>query len=518
MSKEERLEARIAELETKRKQLEAEKGQLEAEKGQLQTENDKLKDRIDRLEHQLSVVAKEAFGPRSEKTEYVTDEQISLFNEAEKESDGKDPAKEKQTVVKEHTRKQKRTREEILKGLPEEDVVIPLPEEEQKCPECGARMEPVGKEYVRQELVWIPARCFVRNIYVEVRKCPSCGTDESKDTALPDIEKAQFRKAQAPKAMIPKSFCTPELLAHIIYEKYVNAMPLYRQEKDFKSKNIPLSRTTMANWIIYAAKTWFEPVYADMKKVLLNSHVIHADETVVQVLKEPGKKPQTESRMWVYGTGEQEPKKIVLYEYRPTRNGDHAKRFLGDFSGVLVTDGFAGYNKLTNVTHAGCWAHVRRYFVEALPKDSEAARESKAAKAIEYIDNLFAAERDVKDVGKIRKVREETSRQTVDEFYEWLGTFTANGAGLQKAVGYAVSMKKWLTAFLDDPEIPLSNNRAENAIRPFVVGRKNWLFSDTVNGAKASAIIYSLIETAKTNDINVEQYLTALLKNEPSPH
>jgi transposase len=489
---------------------------LQQEVERQQAEIQRLNDKIDRLEHQLSVVSKQALGPRSEKTEYVTDEQISLFNEAEKESDGKDPTKEKKTVVKEHARKQKRTREELLKDLPTEDVVIPLPEEERNCPECGAQMEPIGKEYVRQELVWVPSRCFVRNIYAEVLKCPSCGTDESKDTALPDIEKAQIRKAQVPAAMIPKSFCSPELLAHIICEKYVNAMPLYRQEKDFKAKKIPLSRTTMANWIIYAARTWFEPVYTRMKKELLSSHVIHADETVVQVLKEPGKKAQTESRMWVYCSGAQEPKKLVLYEYQPTRNGDHAKRFLGDFSGILVTDGFAGYNKLTNVTHAGCWAHVRRYFVEALPKDKEAAKESKAAKAIEYIDSLFAAERDVKDVGKLRKIREETSRNTVDEFYEWLGTFTANGAGLQKAVGYAVSMKKWLTAFLDDPTIPLSNNRAENAIRPFVVGRKNWLFSDTVNGAKSSAVIYSLIETAKANGINVEQYLVSLLKNEPS--
>ena len=518
MSNEEKLQARVAELEAKREQLEAENEHLEAEKGQLKTELEQMKDRIDRLEHQLSVVNKQAFGPRSEKTEYVTEEQISLFNEVEKESDGKEPAKEKQTVVKEHARKQKRTREELLKDLPAEEVVIPLPEEERNCPECGAQMEPIGKEYVRQELVWVPARCFVRNIYVEVLKCPSCGMDEGKDAALPDIEKAQIRKAQAPAALIPKSFCTPELLAHIIYEKYVNAMPLYRQEKDFKAKNIPLSRTTMANWIIFAATTRFEPVYAQMKQELMRSHVIHADETVVQVLKEPGRKPQTESRMWVYGSGEHEKKKIVLYEYQATRNGDHAKRFLGDFSGVLVTDGFAGYNKLTGVTHAGCWAHVRRYFAEALPKDKEAAKGSKAAKAIEYIDSLFSAERDVKDVEKIRKIREETSRKTVEDFYDWLGTFTANGTGLQKAVGYAVSMKKWLTAFLDDPTIPLSNNRAENAIRPFVVGRKNWLFSDTVNGANASAVIYSLIETAKAKDVNVEQYLTFLMKNEPLPH
>ena len=156
---------------------------LQQEVERQQAEIQRLNDKIDRLEHQLSVVSKQAFGPRSEKTEYVTDEQISLFNEAEKESDGKDPTKEKKTVVKEHARKQKRTREELLKDLPTEDVVIPLPEEERNCPECGAQMEPIGKEYVRQELVWVPSRCFVRNIYAEVLKCPFCGTEAPSPSA-----------------------------------------------------------------------------------------------------------------------------------------------------------------------------------------------------------------------------------------------------------------------------------------------------------------------------------------------
>ena len=470
----------------------------------------RLNEKIDRLEHQLSVIGKLSFGPKSEKTEYLADGQLSLFNDAEKESDGKDPAKEKKTVVKEHTRKPKRTREELSENLPVEEVVVSLPEEERKCDTCGSEMELVGKEYVHSELVYEPAKYYVRKTFVEVWKCTQCGTDESRDAQLPDVESAKFKKAEAPALLIQKSFCTPELLAHIIYEKYANAMPLYRQEKALESIGVHLSRTTMANWIIYAAKQWFRPVYEEMHGQLLTLPVIHADETVVQVLKEPGKKPQTDSRMWVYCGGEE--KKYVLFEYQPTRNGDHAKRFLGEYGGVLVTDGYAGYNKLTNVTHACCWAHVRRKFAEALPPDSEAAKESKAAKALTYIDGLFAAERDISDVGSIAKIRKETSRKLVDDFYDYLGSFTANGAALQKAVGYAVSLKKRLTAFLDDPNIPLSNNRAENAIRPFVVGRKNWLFSDTVRGAESSAIIYSLIETAKANGLNPESYLIGLMK------
>lgn len=477
---------------------------------QLEEENEKLRGQIDRLEHQLSVVSKLSFGAKSEKTEYLADGQLSMFNEAEKESDGKDPAKEKKTVVKEHTRKPKRTREELSENLPVKEVVVPLSEAERKCGVCGSEMELVGKEYVHSELVYEPAKYYVRKTFVEVWKCKRCGTDESRDQNLPDIEKAAFKKAAAPALLIPKSFCTPELLAHIIYEKYVNAMPLYRQEKALEMIGVHLSRTTMANWIIYAAKKWFQPVYEEMHRSLLTQPVLNADETVVQVLKEPGKKPQTDARMWVYCGGNET--KFVCFEYQPTRNGDHAKRFLGDYSGVLVTDGYAGYNKLMNVTHACCWAHVRRKFAEALPEDGEAAKTSMAAKGLEYIDGLFAAERDITDVARIAEIREEASQQIVDDFYEWLGSFTANGAALQKAVGYAVSLKKRLTAFLDDPNIPLSNNRAENAIRPFVVGRKNWLFSDTVRGAESSAIIYSLIETAKANEQNPESYIAELLK------
>ena len=484
--------------------------QLEERYDRLQAENERLKTKLDHMEHQLSVVSKLSFGSKSEKTEYLAEGQLSLFNEAEKESDSKDPAQEKKTVVKEHARKQKRTREALSENLPVEEVVVSLPEDERKCDHCGSDMELVGKEYVHTELVYEPAKYYVRKTFVEIWKCTRCGSDESRDAEFPDIEKTKFKKAAAPALLIPKSFCTPELLAHIIYEKYVNAMPLYRQEKALEAIGVHLSRTTMANWIIYAARQWFKPVYEQMHRELLQQTVIHADETVVQVLKEPGKKPQTDSRMWVYCGGDE--KKYILFEYQPTRNGDHAKRFLGDFPGVLVTDGFSGYNKLTAVTHAGCWAHVRRKFAEALPPDGETAKESRAAKALAYIDSLFAAERGITDLDEIATIRRETSHKLVDDFYDFLASFTANGAALQKAVGYAVSLKKWLTAFLDDPAIPLSNNRAENAIRPFVVGRKNWLFSDTVKGAESSAIIYSLIETAKANGQNPEAYLIDLMK------
>ena len=496
MSETEKLRLEVAKLTEEKKQLEDKAAQLEEEN--------------DRLQHQVKLLSKMKFGQKSEKTEYIMDGQLDMFNEAEKEEDKKARANEKPIVVKEHERKQKRTREELTKDLPVKEEIISLPPEERKCGKCFREMLLVGKEFIRDELVYVPAEVYVRKIYAEVYKCPVCGKDEEQDAKGKDIAKSVFKKAVAPSAMIPKSFCTPELLAHILYEKYGKAVPLYRQEKDFAAKGICLSRTTMANWIVYAAENFFKPIYEEMKKDLLTKRVIHADETVVQVLKEPGRKAKDESRMWVYCSGEPN-ENIVLFEYQPTRNGDHAKRFLGNYSGYLVTDGCASYNKLTSVTRCGCWAHVRRKFVDALPK--EGAEDSAAAKGIKYIDDLFTIERVNKGVSEKEKARKEQSAKIVSEFYEWLGTFNASGAGLKNAVGFALSQKKLLIEFLNDPVIPISNNRAENAIRPFVVGRKNWLFSDTPAGAKASAIIYSLVETAKADDKNVEQYFTDLLKN-----
>jgi transposase len=253
-----------------------------------------------------------------------------------------------------------------------------------------------------------------------------------------------------------------------------------------------------------------------MKSDLLEHKVIHADETVVQVLNEPGKKAKTESRMWVYCAGEIGCKDNILFEYQPTRNGDHAKKFLEGFTGHLVTDGYSGYGKLTDVTRCGCWAHLRRKFIEALPDDKEAAKTSNAATAIEYIDKLFELERDCKTDEDRQKQRQKSEKTLIDEFYTWLETLNPAGLGLSKAVGYALSQKKYLKAYLDNPSVPLSNNRAENAIRPFCIGRKNWLFSNSVKGAEASALFYSIASTAKANGLNIEQYFTELFKTIPN--
>ncbi len=239
-----------------------------------------------------------------EKKEFFEDGdgQLSFFDEAEQEESHKERKEEMAVVVQTHTRKKKRTHDDLAKSLPVEEVVHKS--ENRTCDKCGAETEVIGKEFVRDELVYIPAHLFIRKHYAEVLKCPACGTDESKDAENTDIETTVIKKAEVPEPMIPHSFASPELLAHVAYEKYCNGMPLYRQEKDYKGHDVILSRATMANWIIYAAKEWLTELYDKMKKELLNGKVIHADETVVQVLHEEWRKAKTQSRMWVYCAGE----------------------------------------------------------------------------------------------------------------------------------------------------------------------------------------------------------------------
>ena len=485
------------------------------------TENISLKEEVAELKQQLAWFKKQLYGQKSEKTEVVLDkgEQTDLFNEAEVTESRRE---EERVTVTSHTRKAKRTHEETFENLPVEEVVHEV--KDKTCPDCGTQMEPVGKEFVRDELVYVPAKMFVRKHYVEVVKCPVCGTDETVDADHPDVPAPVFRKATAPTPLIPHSYCSPELLAHIIYEKYAKAVPLYRLEKDFAAMGVKLSRTTLANWVIYAARTFAEPVFARMKAELLSGKIIHADETVVQVLHEPGKKAKTNSRMWVYCAAKSSGKSNILFEYAPTRNGDHAKRFLGDYKGYLVCDGYDGYNKLIGGTRCGCFAHVRRKFVDALPTDPALLATSQAAQGVEWCNQLYTLEReyDGKDEqGKFvreplppeekLKQRQERSKTVLDGFFAWLSdVHPTSGTKLAAAVQYALNEKKYICRFLDDPDLPIDNNRAENAIRPFVIGRKNWLFSDSIKGAQASAMLYSLAVTATANGLNAERYFDLL--------
>lgn len=466
---------------------------------------------IDRLTEIVVNLQKSVYGRSSEKSKYVLGEgndQLLLFNEAEAESNSKAPEPEKITVAG-HARKTKRTREEIAADAPVVEILCELDKESLSCEECGSSMRVLGKEKVREEIEFIPAQVrrlqYVRLSYV----CEGCEKETGEATIV---------KAPVPAPVIKKSLASPSTVAHVMYQKYVNGMPLYRQEKDWANQGVFLSRATLANWVIRPANDWLTPLWEHMKSLLLEQPVIHADETVTQVLKEEGKKPSSQSRMWLYCSGNTGSAPIILFEYQPSRSGEHARRFLEGFHGYLQTDGYGGYDKVEDVTRCGCWAHLRRKYQEAMPRDGP-LEGSAAAQGFEYCNRLFAIERELAELNprERKQKRQELSKPVLDDYLAWLETVNALKASkLGEAITYSHNQKASLQVFLEDGRIELSNNRAENAIRPFVIGRKGWLFADTPKGANASAVVYSIVETAKANGLNVYAYLVYLFSHLPA--
>ena len=478
---------------------------IEKSYDELVSENAGLAEENAELRQRIAILEKAVFGPKSEKTKTAEVSEQLHFNEAEENQSVSEREDEKQAVVTGYSRKKKRTRDELYGNLPIEEVIHTA--EDSECPVCGTEMVVIGKEYIREELVYVPAKMFRRQHFIQTVKCPECGTDTEQDTVSDTATKSVIVRATAPDSVLPKSFASAELLAHIFYEKYAKAVPLERLSKDFGNLGAQLSTATLSNWVIEAARIYLKPIYDEMHRFMLKSaKVIHADETPVQVLHEKGRKATTESRMWVYCTD-----RIKLYEYKPTRKGQNAVDFLKGYSGYLVCDGYDGYNKLSRVTRCGCWAHARRKFLEAIPKEDEAAETSKAKEGFDRINKIYAIEGQLKELPpeERQKQRLEQIKPVLDGFYAWLETFTPSGkTKLAAAVQYVLNEKKYLYAFLEDPNIPVDNNTAERAVKPFVIGRKNWLFSASPKGAEASAIAYSVIQTALANNLNVRDYLT----------
>ena len=458
------------------------------------------------LREQIDFLTKKLFGTSSEKRNSQIEGQLSLFNEAEAEQDS--GVLEGQ-LIREHTRKKKATNEEKFKDIPSVREVIELPEEERICAICGTHLEIIGYEHIRDEIEFTPATVKKKELVRAVYGCPACKQEDEANIAKPD----------APAPLMDKSFATPFLVAWVMYLKYVNAVPLYRQERDWLQYGLHVSRTTLANCIIRCS-AYFRPLYEFYHRKLLERWFLMADETRVQVLKEPGKRAQSDSFMWLYRTGEDDQEKILLYEYTPTRNGDNAVSFLTGFKGYLMTEGFAGYNKLPDVTHCCCMAHVRRKFFDAIPDGPKNDHDDPAVQGVMYCDKLFRIEEEMKRKGmnadERTAYRKKHAEPVIDAFCAWLDKqMPIEKSGLAKAVTYAQNRRPYMKSYLEDGLCSLSNNLSENAIRPFAVGRRNWLFSDTVKGAQASATIYTIVEMAKAHDVNIYHYLAYVLEQRP---
>jgi len=476
------------------------------------SENCLLRDQVEYLKYKL-------FGRKGEKLTEAERKQLYLFNEAELGADeAREEEPEDKTAVAAHTRTKKRGRKPLPENLPRERFVYDIPEADKHCG-CGATKRVIGEE-VSEKLDIEPARLKVRQ---EVRLKYACRACEGVDDEGPTVQ-----IAPVPPAIIPKGIATASLLAFVFTGKFVDAVPFYRQEKQFERIGIELSRQTLCGWAMQAAGAC-APVLGALRTGLLQAPLIRIDETTVQVLDEAGRAPQTKSYMWLFRGGTPQ-RPLLEYVYHPTRAGHVAADYLGDYRGLAQTDGYGGYDFLDRrpgIVHAGCWAHVRRAFHEVKQVASGKARSppqksGSADVALSDIRELYAVEHRAKERGLTGEAlvaeRREKAKPILDTFKAWLDQRQREVPPktlLGKAIAYTLGQWKRLVVYVDHAVLTPDNNLAENAIRPFVIGRKNWLFAGNARGASASATLYSLIETAKANGLEPYRYLRYLFTQLP---
>ena len=469
----------------------------------------------DNLKEEVDLLRKKLFGTSSEKRVLDIPGQLNFFNEAELEQD---PALAQMEELEASSsekipkkRKARATDAERFKGIPVEKEYLDLSEKEKNCPVCGTALKQIGEEFVRRELVFIPARLKVREYYSRNYECPQCSQH-----GIPVIKKGKDGRPH----MLYGMACAGTV-AWVMYQKFCNALPYFRQEKDWKQYGASITRKTMANWVIQNSEAFFLPMYEYFQRKLLEREFAMADETPLQVLHEPGRRAQTQSYMWLFRSGEDGLPPIILYKYSETRAGENAVDFLRGFKGYLMCDGYSGYNKVPDAKRTACWAHIRRYLTDAIPKGKALDYTQPSVQGVMYINQLFHLEDIIKakhtSFDAIKKARLEKEKPVVEGFLSWLDQQApVRGSRMDKAVTYIQNRRSYLTTYLEDGRCSFSNNLSENAIRPFTVGRKNWLFCDTPNGAQASALVYSMVEIAKANGVNVYHYLTYLLEKMPS--
>ena len=471
----------------------------------LEKENQHYKIQVLSLQEQLNLLRHKQFGASSEK---LSEDQLKLFNEAEQEDeDFKQDAVEAITVPA-HQRK-KRGRKPLPKHLPREEIIYDLADDEKVCPQDGHALKEIGRERTEQ-LDYIPAQVKVIE-HVRIKYACPCCTQGVKIAPLP---------AQP----LPKSMASPNLLAHVTVSKYADGLPLYRQEKQWQRLGVDLGRGTLSNWMVGVGMLT-QPLINLLRDHLLAGGYLQMDETTVQVLDEPGKTPQSQSYMWVQRGGPP-GQTIILFDYEPSRKGSVPVRLLDDFQGYLQTDGYDGYGAVCRqdgITQVGCFAHARRKFdeaIKALGKKPSKSKGNKASKGLNFIRKLYAIEKTLKEKTSEQRyqVRQEEAKPIIKEMKAWLDT-SIDQVPPTSAVGKAIhyTYRQWpkLIRYLDDGQLHIDNNLVENAIRPFALGRKNWLFSKTPNGAKASAHLYSLIETAKANGLEPYHYLRTTYRELP---
>jgi len=461
---------------------------------------------IEHLREQNALLIQRLFGRKSEQTADPDSPQLAMFNEAESLAEAAPEAApteaEEEEVVAPIKRRGKR--KPLPAELPRVEVIHELPEHELTCA-CGCRKQVIGEE-TSEQLEIVPMQIRVIRHIRKTYACKGC------ETAPVTADK--------PTQLIEKSLASPSVLAMLLTTKYVDGLPLHRFEKVLARHGIDLSRQTLARWVIQCGEQ-LQPLLNLLRDRLLDSPVVHCDETRVQVLKEPDRDPGSQSWMWVQ-TGGPPGKPVILFDYSTSRAQDVPLRLLEGYRGYLMTDDYAGYNAVAaqeGIERLACWAHARRKFVEA-QKVQPKGKTGRADIALGMINKLYGIERELKDADNDQRFdgRQQHSHAILAQLKSWLEKtqpqVTAQNA-LGKAVNYLASNWSRLERYIEAGHLPIDNNAAERAIRPFVIGRKNWLFSDTPKGATASAQLYSLVETAKANGQEPHAWLRHVLERLP---
>ena len=484
--------------------------QLNALTKELHASNEKMQ----LLMEQVILGKQNRFGRSSEKMEDTSqicfrevNGTIVFFNEAEAVCDLNAAEPEDLELKSPKQPKRKGKKEADLSGLPVRRIDHYLSAEELEA-EFGVRGWKQLPDAISRKYHFVPAKVEVEEHHIGVY---ASKTDE------------HMVKADHPKALLHGSLVSPSLGAAIINGKYVNAVPLYRLEQEFQRYGLQITRQNMANWCIRLAEEYLSVLYDHLHKVLYSYHVIQADETPVLV-NHDGRKAGSKSWMWVYRSGHlYQDRQIVLYEYQQTRNASHPREFLKGYDGICVTDGYQVYHtlekELEELTIAGCWVHCRRRFDEALKLISKSyQKESNAFLLMKQIQAIYREEGKLKDLSSDERLKQRQAviKPLVDAFFAYLKTINVSKKDkFGDAVGYALNQEKYLRVFLTDGDVPIDNNASERAIRGFCIGKKNWQMIDTIHGAKSSAIIYSIVETAKANNLKPFDYVQHLLEEMP---
>ena len=463
------------------------------------------------LQEQVRHLYDKLFGRKSEKSRYGEESpQLPLFDMPEPDPEA---APQETVEVEKHTRR-KKGRKPLPDNLPRVEIIHDIDEQEKIC-HCGAELSRIGEE-VSEKLDIIPA---VIQVVRHIRPKYSCKHCENAAENGPTV-----KIAPVPVQLLPKAIASGGLMAHILTAKFVDSLPFYRQERQFDRLGADIPRATMCRWAMRVAEACI-PLKNLLRQEILSGPLINADETTVQVLKEPGKPADSTSYMWVFRGGSTRAPSLYFH-YHQTRAGAVAADFLGEYKGVVQTDGYVGYDFLdekTDVAHLGCWAHVRRKFMEAHKARGKNSRKTGGPDvALHYIKDLYRIERRASkqnlSAEELSDLREKEAKPILEKMHAWLikkSIHVVPKSLLGKAVAYALNQWERLKSYIDFPFATPDNNLAENAIRPFCVGRKNWLFAGTPAGAEASATIYSLVETAKANRLEPYQYLRYLFEKLP---